>query len=78
VRIILNGDPFTMEGPATIAALLAHLDIDPRRVAVERNFVIVKRDQYASTEIAEGDEIEIVNFVGGGAGNLEIWKSVIW
>jgi sulfur carrier protein len=66
VTIKLNGDPFTVEGPVTIASLLAHLDIDPRRVAVERNFVIVKRDQYASTEIVEGDEIEIVNFVGGG------------
>ena len=66
MTIALNGDPFTVEGPATIATLLAQLDIDPRRVAVERNYVIVKRDQYAATEIAEGDQIEIVNFVGGG------------
>ena len=50
----------------TIADLLARLDIDPRRVAVERNLVIVKRAAYAVTRIDEGDEIEIVNFVGGG------------
>lgn len=66
MRITLNGDPFMAEGPLTIAALLERLAIDPRRVAVERNFTIVKRDQYATTEIADGDEIEIVNFVGGG------------
>jgi thiamine biosynthesis protein ThiS len=66
VTITLNGDPFTLENLLTISGLLAHLEIDPRSVAVERNFVVVKRDQYATTAIAEGDEIEIVNFVGGG------------
>ena len=64
--ITLNGDPYSTDGPLTIAALLARLDIDPRRVAVEHNFVIVKRDRYASTAVADGDQIEIVNFVGGG------------
>jgi sulfur carrier protein len=64
--ITLNGDPYASDAPLTIAGLLARLDIDPRRVAVERNFVIIKRDQYAATEIADGDQIEIVNFVGGG------------
>jgi len=72
VRIQLNGDPFVIDGQATIATLLARLDIDPRRVAVERNFVIVKRDQYASTDVAEGDEIEIVNFVGGGSARVRL------
>ena len=68
VTISLNGDPFTIEDRLTITGLLAHLAIDPRTVAVERNFVVVKRDQYATTTIAEGDQIEVVNFVGGGSG----------
>jgi thiamine biosynthesis protein ThiS len=74
VRIQLNGDPYALGGPLSILDLLAHLDIDPRRVAVERNFVIVKRDAYATTHIGEGDQIEIVNFVGGGgqSGHLGI------
>ena len=62
----LNGDPYELPGPASITDLLAHLAIDPRRVAVERNFVVIKRDLYSSTAIADGDQIEIVNFVGGG------------
>jgi thiamine biosynthesis protein ThiS len=67
LTITLNGDPYVLDsGPMTIADLLARLDIDPRRVAVERNLVIVKRAAYAETRIDEGDEIEIVNFVGGG------------
>jgi thiamine biosynthesis protein ThiS len=66
VTVTLNGDPHTLTGSATVSELLAQLDIDPRSVAVERNFVVVKRDHYATTSLAEGDQIEIVNFVGGG------------
>jgi thiamine biosynthesis protein ThiS len=66
LRITLNGEEHTVPGPLTIASLLASLEIDPRRVAVERNFVVIKRAAYATTEVIEGDEIEIVNFVGGG------------
>jgi thiamine biosynthesis protein ThiS len=53
-------------GPLTVAALLARLEIDPRGVAVERNGLVVKRDQYPTTPVEDGDQIEIVNFVGGG------------
>ena len=66
MTITLNGDPYELDGTPTIAALLARLEIDPRRVAVERNLVVVKRDRYESTAIEPGDQIEIVNFVGGG------------
>jgi thiamine biosynthesis protein ThiS len=65
--IRLNGDDFELEPPRTISQLLAQLDIDARRVAVEHNLVILKRHAFDTTPICEGDEIEIVNFVGGGA-----------
>ncbi|HEV2984792.1 MAG TPA: sulfur carrier protein ThiS [Vicinamibacterales bacterium] len=67
--IRLNGDPFEVAGPLTIADLLSTLEIDPRRIAVEYNLVVIKRDAFDSTAIGEGDEIEIVNFVGGGGGS---------
>jgi thiamine biosynthesis protein ThiS len=66
LTIKLNGDAYAVAGPLTITELLARLEIDPRRVAVERNFLVIKRAAYANTMILEGDEIEIVNFVGGG------------
>jgi thiamine biosynthesis protein ThiS len=66
VTITLNGDPYTLEGAASITDLLGRLGIDPRSVAVERNFVVVKRAAYPDTAVEEGDQIEIVNFVGGG------------
>lgn len=53
-------------GPRTLAALLAELHVEPRRVAVEHNLTIVKRADYDSVIVREGDAIEIVNFVGGG------------
>lgn len=66
MNITLNGEPFVVPGPLTLTDLLARLGIDARRVAIERNFVVVKRDGYATTDISDGDAIEIVNFVGGG------------
>ena len=72
MTITLNGDPYTVPAPLTVADLLARLEIDPRSVAVERNFLVVKRDQYGATSIVEGDQIEIVNFVGGGSTDLVI------
>ncbi len=67
MKIRLNGEPAEIPGPLTIAALLARLEIDARRVAVEHNLAVVKRAAYETTTVNEGDEIEIVNFVGGGA-----------
>ena len=66
VTIKLNGDPFEVAGPLTVSDLLARLDIDARRVAVEHNLTVLKRAAYDSTPVQEGDAIEIVNFVGGG------------
>ena len=66
MTIQLNGEPFDISGPVTIGALLAALNIDPRIVAVEHNVVVVKRQHYDDTFIKDGDEVEIVRFVGGG------------
>ena len=66
MTIILNGDPVEVGGPMTLTALLAQLGVDARRVAVEHNLNVIKRPNYDTTQIQEGDQVEIVNFVGGG------------
>jgi thiamine biosynthesis protein ThiS len=66
MTITLNGEPFDIAQPLTIAQLLASLEIDPRRVAVEHNLVVLKRSEFDGTTIKGGDQVEIVNFVGGG------------
>ena len=67
MRITLNGDAHELAESLTVAALLAQLDIDPRRVAVEHNLTVLKRDRFETTIVREGDAVEIVNFVGGGS-----------
>ena len=67
MRITLNGDPAELSGPLSVQALLEHLKIDSRLVAVEHDRIVVKRALFASTMVVEGSEIEIVAFVGGGA-----------
>ena len=66
MKIRLNGEPYHVDGEPTVSQLLTRLDIDSRRVAVEHNLIVLKRHLYDSTTVREGDEIEIVNFVGGG------------
>lgn len=66
MTITLNGEHFELEQPMSVADLLARLDIDPRRVAVEHNLSILKRQRYPEVVVGEGDRLEIVNFVGGG------------
>jgi thiamine biosynthesis protein ThiS len=66
LQITLNGDSYEVAGPLTVTDLLARLDIDARRVAVELNLVVLKRDAFERTTVQAGDEVEIVNFVGGG------------
>ena len=67
VTITLNGEPYQVDGPVSVSTLLASLAIDSRRVAVEHNQVVVRRALFESTIVGEGDAVEIVNFVGGGA-----------
>jgi thiamine biosynthesis protein ThiS len=66
MTITLNGEPFELSGPLTVTELLGRLRIDARRVAVEHNVVVLKRAAFEETIVREGDQIEIVNFVGGG------------
>lgn len=65
MRIQVNGEPREVAA-ATILALVEELGLDVRKVAVERNLEIVPRSLHAGTSIADGDRIEVVQFVGGG------------
>lgn len=66
MKIVLNGENFEIAEPLSLSSLLAQLEIDTRRVAVEHNLIVVKREQLDTVTVSEGDRIEVVNFVGGG------------
>lgn len=66
MRLTVNGETREAPDKATLADLLALLGIETRKVAVERNREIAPRSQWSEIALADGDEIEIVQFVGGG------------
>jgi thiamine biosynthesis protein ThiS len=66
MKLFLNGEPAETAHGATVAAFLAQLGLPQKGVAVERNREIVPKSAYGQTRLAEGDRIEIVQFVGGG------------
>ncbi len=63
--IIVNGEP-RRQAAGSVADLVRSLGLDPARVAVERNRAIVPRSTLAEVALADGDQLEIVHFVGGG------------
>ena len=66
INILLNGEPVPLPLPITVHALLGVFSLDPRTVAVELNKAVVRRAAYEETVVNDGDEVEIVAFVGGG------------
>jgi thiamine biosynthesis protein ThiS len=66
VRVRVNGDERSLGAGTSIAGLLDALGVSTPRVAVERNRAIVPKAAYDSTLLEEGDELEVVEFVGGG------------
>jgi sulfur carrier protein len=67
IRIQLNGEARQFPAGTTVAQLLSAVGAATGRVAVERNLEVVPRAEHATQELAEGDVVEVVTFVGGGA-----------
>ncbi|MDX2035442.1 MAG: sulfur carrier protein ThiS [Isosphaeraceae bacterium] len=65
--IILNGERREFAEPISVAGLLGLLGVKPEQVAVEINRSILPRSRHAETMVADGDEVEVVTFVGGGS-----------
>jgi thiazole synthase len=67
IEIRLNGENRLLPGPLNVAQMLEHFDLPKDRVAVERNRSIVPRNDWERTPVDQGDELEVVHFVGGGS-----------
>jgi len=66
MQITVNGRPKELTAATSVAGLLEALELDSARVAVELNREILPRDRFADRLLADGDTLEIVQFVGGG------------
>jgi thiamine biosynthesis protein ThiS len=67
MNILLNGEPKEIPANLAVAGLISELGLTPERLAIEVNRRIIRRADWPSTTLAEGDKVEIVHFVGGGA-----------
>jgi thiamine biosynthesis protein ThiS len=67
MRLQVNGKHRDVDAPATLLELLERLEVNPQLVAVEYNGEIVRREGFADVSLSEGDVLEIVHMVGGGA-----------
>ena len=67
LSLTVNGKKRELAEPMTLLAFLEAHNVNPQVIAVEYNGDIIKRDRYAHVTLAEGDRLEIVHMVGGGA-----------
>jgi thiazole synthase len=72
MKVSINGEVRVLSAALTVERLLGELGIDLRKVAVERNLEIVPKSAYDHTMIGEGDKLEIVHFIGGGAPGVDL------
>lgn len=72
LSLTVNGEP-RRAAPGSVADLVCSLELDPAKVAVERNGLIVPRSTLANVALADGDVLEIVHFVGGGDHGDDSW-----
>ena len=71
MQVQINGEARDFEGPLTVESVLQSLGFDARKIAVERNLEIVPKGAYGGTAVQDGDRLEIVHFIGGGASAIE-------
>jgi sulfur carrier protein len=66
IEVVLNGERKSIPASLTVDRLLAFLEMNPSRVAVELDRAIVRKSDWPSTEVRDGAQLEVVWFVGGG------------
>jgi thiamine biosynthesis protein ThiS len=66
IRVTVNGETREVAAGHNVEHLLGELGLHPRMVVVEHNNEILDRARYAATQVNEGDNLELVHFVGGG------------
>jgi sulfur carrier protein len=66
MKLTINGQEMELSDGTGLCAMLDGCGLSEKRVAVELNRRIIPREQYAATQLGEGDTLEIISFVGGG------------
>ena len=70
LRIQINGEVRDLDDDSSLSKLVGLLNLKPEQIAIELNKAVVRRAQWEDTLLREGDHVEIVHFVGGGANGV--------
>lgn len=66
MKCVINGDTFTFDSELSVRDVIQQLELDEKRVIVEHNEDLLKRDQYEQAIVKESDKLELLEVVGGG------------
>ena len=66
MQIVINGENLDFEEELSLADLVEKLELASERVAIELNFQVVRKKEWAETKLKDGDNLEVIHFVGGG------------
>lgn len=66
MKVICNGKERELERDISLNGLIVQLDLNPDTVVAECNGTIVRRQDYESLQLSDGDKLELIRFVGGG------------
>jgi len=67
MNLVINGEDYDdLPEPLTVLGLVRHLGLPEKKIAIERNREIVSKSTFATTELSDGDRLEIIHFIGGG------------
>ncbi len=77
--VVINGEKREMREGLSLLELVEYLNFKAEQIAIELNRVVVRKSDWAATKLKEGDQLEIVHFVGGGApGDSTLHKCWNW
>jgi thiamine biosynthesis protein ThiS len=66
IKILLNGEEKTLASKITVSQLIFDLDLDVKKIAIEKDLEILMPEKFSETMLDEGSRVEIVHFIGGG------------
>ena len=78
LNLTVNGKARVVDGSPSLGDYLRQLGINPLACAVERNGLVVKRDDFDATALREGDKLEIVRMMGGGSSHTPGYNRALW
>ena len=66
VEVAINGDNTTFDSPTSLVQYISSLDIDTKLIAIAYNQTVLRKEEWSSVTLDDGDRIEVVQAVGGG------------